>query len=90
MELDVAHVDVLRSAHVNRVNFVFTIGRVAKDLGEDEDWLWDVTNGVDPVGGVISVYSIGNDGVTAFTDSANLMELIRMHRGTEPLRRWNR
>lgn len=62
VELDVAHVDVLRSAHVNRVNFVFTIGRVAKDLGEDEDWLWDVANGVDPVGGVISVYSIGNDG----------------------------
>ncbi|MCK1538183.1 hypothetical protein [Bradyrhizobium sp. 176] len=90
MELDVAHVDVLRSALVNRVKSVFTIGRVAKDLGEDEDWLWDVANGVDPVGGVIWIYSIGNDGVMAFTDSANLMELIRMHGGTEPLRRWNR
>lgn len=39
MELDVSHVDVLRSGgvamHVNKVHSVFTIGRVAKDLGED-------------------------------------------------------
>lgn len=44
MELDASHVDVLRSGgvavHVNKVHSVFTIGLVAKDLGEDEDWLW--------------------------------------------------
>src|ERR1700749_3641462 len=32
---------------VNKVYAVFTIGRVATDLGEDEDWLWDVANGMD-------------------------------------------
>lgn len=36
--------------HVNKVHSVFTIGRVAKDLGEDEDWLWDVANGNGPGG----------------------------------------
>lgn len=38
--------------HVNKVHSVFTIGRVAKDLGEDEDWLWGVANGMDPEDGV--------------------------------------
>ena len=33
--------------HVNKVHAVFTIARVAKDLGEEEDWLWDVANGMD-------------------------------------------
>lgn len=26
--------------HVNKVHAVFTIDRVARDLGEDHDWLW--------------------------------------------------
>ena len=73
MELDASCVDDLRSSgvimHVNKVHSVTTIGRVAKDLGEDEDWLWDVANGMDP-----------EDGVMAFTDFGieTLMELIRM------------
>lgn len=45
VELDASHVDVLRSGgvamHVNKVHSVFTSGPVAKDLGKDEDWLWD-------------------------------------------------
>ena len=66
------------------VHSVFTIGRVAKDLGEDEDWLWDVANGMDPEDGVIWVYGIGDDGVMAFTDFGieNLMELIGIHKET--------
>ena len=66
--------------HVNKVHSVFTIGRVAKELGEDEDWLWDVANGMDREDGVIWVYGTGEDGVMAFTDFGieNLMELIRM------------
>lgn len=86
MELDASHVDVLRTGGVampvNKVHSVFTIGRVAKDLGEDEDWLWDVANGMDPEDGVIWVYGTGDDGVMAFTDLGieNLMELIRIHK----------
>ena len=84
MELDASCVDDLRSSgvimHVNKVHSVTTIGRVAKDLGEDEDWLWDVANGMDPEDGVIWVYGVGEDGVMAFTDFGieTLMELIRM------------
>jgi len=78
--------------HVNKVHSVFTIGRVAKDLGEDEDWLWDVANEMDPEDGVIWVY-IGDDRVMAFTDFGieNLMELIRIHKEDPELRkRWNK
>ena len=86
MELDAYHVDIFRSGgvamHVNKVHAVFTIGRVANDLGEDEDWLWDVANGMDTEDGVIWVYGTGDDSVMAFTDFGveNLMELIRMHK----------
>lgn len=97
MELDVYHVDVLRSGgvamHVNKVHAVFTIGRVAKDLGEDEDRLWDVANEMDTEDGLIWVYGIGDDQVMAFTDFGieNLTELIRMHKeDPELLKRWNR
>ncbi|MBI2714113.1 MAG: hypothetical protein HYX37_06620 [Rhizobiales bacterium] len=70
--------------HVNKVHAVFTIARVAKDLGEDEEWLWDVANGMDTEDGVIWVYGIGDDQVIAFTDFGieNLTELIRMHKKT--------
>jgi hypothetical protein len=30
--------------HINKVHHVTTITRVAADLGEDEDWLRDVSN----------------------------------------------
>jgi hypothetical protein len=69
------------------------IARVAKDLGEDEDWLWDVANGMDKEDGVIWVCGIGDDQVMAFTDFGieNLTELIRMHKeDPELLKQWNR
>jgi hypothetical protein len=68
--------------HVNKVHSIFTISRVARDLGEAEDWLSDVASGMDPEDGVIWVYGIGDDGVMAFTDFGieNLMELIRIHK----------
>ena len=68
--------------HVNKVHSVTTIGRVAKDLGEDEDWLWEVANGMAPEDGLIWVYGVGDDGVMAFTAFGieTLMDLIRMHK----------
>lgn len=45
MELDAASIDNLRSGrltmHVNKVHHVKTISRVANELGENEDWLFD-------------------------------------------------
>ena len=58
----------LTLAPVNKVHHVHTIARVAKMLGEDEEWLWEVANEMDAEDGRIWVYGPGNDGVMAFTD----------------------
>ncbi len=67
--------------HVNKVHHVTTISRVAKDLGENEDWLFDVANEMDVEDGIIWVYGVG-DGAMAFTDFGieNLIELIKIHK----------
>ena len=46
---------------------VFTIGYVAELLGEDEDWLHELSISMFPEDGCLHVYGIGEDGVTAFT-----------------------
>ncbi len=86
MELDAASISYSRSGclimHVNKVHHVTTINRVAKDLGENEDWLFDVANEMDVEDGVIWVYGVGEDGVMAITDFGieNLVDLIKMHK----------
>ena len=77
--------------HVNKVHHVTTITQVAKDLGEDEDWLRDVANEMEIEDGVIWVYGVGEDGVQAFTDFgiANLIALVRMYKESPGLlKRW--
>ncbi len=39
--------------HINKVSHVTTISQVAKDLGEDEDWLFDVAADMAPEDGLI-------------------------------------
>jgi hypothetical protein len=72
--------------HVNKVSHVTTIDRVAKDLGEDVDWLFDVALEMEPEDGVIWVRGLGNDRVIAFTDFGveSLVELIKIHRESTP------
>jgi hypothetical protein len=78
--------------HVNKVHHVTTINRVASDLGENEDWLFDVANEMDIEDGVIWVYGVGDDGVMAFTDFGieNLIDLIKIYK-EDPilLKRWD-
>ena len=68
--------------HVNKVHRVTTINRVAANLGEREDWLFDIANEMDVEDGLIWVYGIGEDGVMAFTDFGieNLIELIKIYK----------
>jgi hypothetical protein len=75
--------------HVNKVHHVTTITRVAEDLGEDEDWLRDVSNEMEIEDGVIWVYGVGEDGIQAFTDFGieNLIELVRLHKQNPELLR---
>jgi hypothetical protein len=74
--------------HVNKVSRVRTIDLVAKDLGEDVDFLFDVAIEMEPEDGLIWVLSLGDESVMAFTDDGvdSLVELIKIHRENEAAR----
>jgi hypothetical protein len=67
---------------VNKVSHVTTINRVAEDLGENMDWLFDVANEMDTEDGVIWVCGSGDDQIMAFTDFGieNLIDLIKIYK----------
>jgi hypothetical protein len=50
------------------ISAVFTIGYVAAKLGENEDWLYELSIDMFPEDGCLHVYGVGEDGVTAFTE----------------------
>jgi len=60
------------------ISAVFTIGYVANQLGEDEDWLHDLSIDMFPEDGCLWVYGVGEDGVPAFTRDGieNLRQII--------------
>lgn len=68
---------------------VFTISRVAQMLGEDEDWLFDVANEMEPKDGCLWIYGVGNDHTLAFTDFGieSLSELVRIHKADPTIMR---
>jgi hypothetical protein len=45
------------------ITAVFTITYVAEMLGEDEDWLWELSIDMFPEDGCLRVYGVGEDGV---------------------------
>ena len=57
---------------------VYTIGYIAKLLGEDEDWLHDLSIDMESEDGRLTVYGVDEDGVTAPTDFGieNLQQVI--------------
>jgi hypothetical protein len=59
---------------------VFTIGRVAEILGEDEDWLDEIA--IDPEDGRLVVWGPNDTATTAFTRNGieNLRQLVIEHR----------
>jgi len=78
--------------HVNKVSHVKTISLVAEELGESEDWLFDVAAEMETEDGLIRVYGVGDDGVMAFTDFGieNLIDLIKIHKNDPTLlKRWD-
>ena len=72
--------------HVNKVSHVKTIDRVAKELGEDVDFLFDVALEMEPEDGVIWVQRLDDERVMAFTDFGveSLVELIKIYRELTP------
>ena len=72
--------------HVNKVYRVRTIDRVAKDLGEDVEFLFDVAIEMEPEDGLIWVH--GLDKRASWPSPTNgvdsLVELIKIHREMSP------
>ena len=50
------------------ISYVFTISHVAKMLGEDEEWLREISVAMDPEDGRLWVVGVGEDGYPAFTE----------------------
>jgi hypothetical protein len=96
VELGTAIISHFRSGsltvHVNKVSYVKTISLVAKELGESEDWLYDVAVEMETEDGLIRVYGVGDEAVMAFTDFGieNLIDLIKIHKNDPTLlKRWD-
>ena len=60
------------------ISAVFTIGYVADLLGEDENWIFDLSIDMFPEDGCLWVHGVGEDGVPAFTRDGieNLRQII--------------
>ena len=71
----------------NKIYAVKTLAVVARELGEDERWLREVASEVEPEDGVIQVYGIDGESVTAFSDDGikSLHDYIRENRANEKL-----
>ena len=50
------------------IPYVFTVSHVAEMLGEDEDWLREISVAMDPEEDSLWVFGVGEHGVPAFTD----------------------
>jgi hypothetical protein len=76
--------------HINKVSHVFTLDRVARDLGEDKGWLFDIAAEMEPEDGRVWVCDLGEHSeVLAFTDFGieSLKELIQIHKENAKLLR---
>jgi hypothetical protein len=73
---------------VAAITRVYTIAYVAEMIGEDEEWLHDLTIDMDFEDGRLTVYGVGDEGTTALTDFGieNLQQIIADLRadGTAP------
>jgi hypothetical protein len=72
---------------VAAISHVFTISRVAEMLGENEDWLQDISIEMDPEDGRILVWGTGEESITAFTDLGveNLAQLVEIYKADPDL-----
>ncbi len=63
------------------ISRVYTVGLVAEMLGEDEDWLDDLSIMMPPEDGRLSVWQADGSSVTAFTEFGieNLRYEIQAH-----------
>ena len=85
MAFEIDHRNRRLTMQVNKVHSVRTLALVAKDLGEDADWLADIAIDLEPEDGLIWVYDPEHpDGTMAFSQLGieSLCNLIATHRST--------
>jgi hypothetical protein len=83
LALPIRHGNRGLTTQLNKVHSVRTLALVARDLGEDEHWLADVANEMEPEDGLIWVYSLEHqDGTMAFSEFGveSLRNIIEIHR----------
>ncbi|NDV89541.1 hypothetical protein GTW51_23195 [Aurantimonas aggregata] len=61
------------------ISHVFTLRRAAQILGRDESLLWDLSDQLEPEGGMLWIYDINDAEILAFTDDGieALREIIK-------------
>jgi hypothetical protein len=72
---------------VAAISYIFTISRVAEMLGENEDWLQEISIEMDPEDGRLTIYGAGDETITAFTDRGveNLTEIVKIYKANPDL-----
>jgi hypothetical protein len=61
------------------ISAVYTLAYVAKALGEEADWLWEISCGMEAEEGCLWVYDAAAEPLLVFTDYGikHLAELVR-------------
>ena len=70
---------------VSAIAAVYTIGYVANLLGEDQDWLFELSIDMFPEDDCLPLYGVAEDGVPAFTQDGieNLRHIISDERAAD-------
>ncbi|HLZ03722.1 MAG TPA: hypothetical protein VKR55_16435 [Bradyrhizobium sp.] len=87
MELAISDARKPRRLIMAAISHVFTISRVAEMLGEDEDWLQEISIEMDPEDGCLTVWGTGEATITAFTDRGieNLAQIVEIYKADPDL-----
>jgi len=72
---------------VAAIETVYTLPLVAQMLGEDEDWLWEISCAMDPEDGCLGILGPNEEYTVAFTEEGieNLTDLIQIHKADPSL-----
>lgn len=64
------------------IETVYTLPLVAKKLGEDEGWLWEISCEMTPEDGCLGIIGLNDEYTVAFTDAGieNLAELVAIYK----------
>lgn len=65
------------------IDHVYTLPLVAEMLGEDADWLWEISCEMDPEDGCLGILGPNEEHTVAFTEDR--IEIVRIHKADPSL-----